>query len=135
MTDRHSPRVVGLQHVSLPFPGTPESMDVARRFYGDTLCLEARPVPPSLPGTVMWWAAGELEVHLFPEPSGVAVNDQSRRHMCLEVDDIDGFRAHLERSNVATIDNDGEIPGRPRFFALDPFGNAIEFVQLLPDHW
>ena len=30
---------------------------------------------------------------------------------------------------------DGEIPGRPRFFARDPFGNQIEFVEFRPDHW
>jgi catechol 2,3-dioxygenase-like lactoylglutathione lyase family enzyme len=131
----HRPRIVRLQHVALPYPGTPESAAAARHFYGDVLGLEELSVPPTLPGTVLWWAAGELEVHLFSEPSGVAVNDQSRRHPCLQVDDATTFRALLDTSGVTTVDNDGEIPGRPRFFARDPFGNQIEFVEFRPDHW
>ena len=40
-----------------------------------------------------------------------------------------------DTNGVETIDNDGEIPGRPRFFCRDPFGNAIEIVEFKPDHW
>ncbi len=129
------PRIQRLQHVSLPFPGTAESVAAARHFYGAVLGLEARPVPPTLPGVILWFAVGEQELHLFSEPAGVAVNAQSRRHPCLQVDDVARLRAHLEAAGVTTRDHDGEIPGRPRFFALDPFGNTIEFVTFEPDHW
>lgn len=127
MSDRR--RILGLQHVALPFPGTPESAAQARQFFGEILGLEERPAPATLPG-VLWFAAGEQELHLFPEPSGVAVNSESRRHPCVQVDDVDGFRAHLVRSGISTIDSDADIPGRQRFFALDPFGNAIEFIEI-----
>jgi catechol 2,3-dioxygenase-like lactoylglutathione lyase family enzyme len=124
-----------VQHISLPFPGSDESLEEARRFYADILGLEERPRPPALPGSGLWYAVGDQELHLFAEPSGVAVNSQSSRHPCFQVDDVARLRAHLDRSGVATRDHDGEIPGRPRFFALDPFGNTLEFVQFEPDHW
>lgn len=134
MTDDR-PRVQRLQHVSLPFPGDERSVEQARRFYTDVMGLEERPVPPALPGVVLWWAVGELELHVFSEPSGVAVNDQSHRHPCFQVDDVRRFRAHLDAAGVPTRDHNGEIPGRPRFFATDPFGNTLEFVQFEADHW
>jgi catechol 2,3-dioxygenase-like lactoylglutathione lyase family enzyme len=128
-------QVLGLQHVSLPFPGTDEAVAQARRFYGEGMGLEERPVPPALPGVIVWFATGDQELHLFAEAAGVAVNGQSRRHACFQVADITAFRSHLEAMGWPTIDHDGEIPGRPRFFARDPFGNMLEFVELRPDHW
>jgi catechol 2,3-dioxygenase-like lactoylglutathione lyase family enzyme len=128
-------RVVRLQHVSLPFPGSPESLDEARRFYGETLGLAERSRPPVFPGVGIWYDVGDQELHLFTEPAGVAVNSQSRRHPCFQVDDVAWLRAHLAAAGVTTRDHDGEIPGRPRFFAVDPFGNTLEFVQFEANHW
>jgi catechol 2,3-dioxygenase-like lactoylglutathione lyase family enzyme len=121
--------------VSLPFPGTEQSLDVARAFYAGTLGLRELSRPPAVPGTGIWYAAGDQELHLFSEPSGVAVNAASNRHPCFQVDDVVALRAHLVAAHVTTRDDDGEIPGRPRFFAVDPFGNTLEFVQFQPDHW
>jgi catechol 2,3-dioxygenase-like lactoylglutathione lyase family enzyme len=124
-----------LQHVSLPYPGTPESDDVARDFYAGRLGLDERPRPPALPGVGQWYAVGDQELHLFSEPSGVAANPQSRRHPCFQVDDVVELRRQLVEAGVATQDDDGAIPGRARFFAIDPFGNRLEFVQFAADHW
>jgi catechol 2,3-dioxygenase-like lactoylglutathione lyase family enzyme len=129
------PRLQRIQHVSLPFPGRVESSREARRFYAGILGLAERPRPPVLPSSGLWYAVGDQELHLFAEPSGVAVNPQSSRHPCFQVDDVRGLREYLVRSGVTTRDDDGEIPGRPRFFAIDPFGNTLEFVQFNPDHW
>jgi catechol 2,3-dioxygenase-like lactoylglutathione lyase family enzyme len=127
--------VLRVQHVSLPFPGSEASIAEARRFYEGTLGLEERPRPPALPGTGLWYAVGEQELHLFAEPSGVAANPQSRRHPCFHVEDVAELRRHLDAEGVRTRDDDGEIPGRPRFFALDPFENTLEFVEFEADHW
>jgi catechol 2,3-dioxygenase-like lactoylglutathione lyase family enzyme len=127
--------VLRLQHVSLPFPGTPDSLEDARRFYGDLLGLEERPRPPLLPGVGLWYAVGDQELHLFAEPAGVAANPQSRRHPCFQVDDVGALRGHLESVGVTTRDDDGEIPGRRRFFAVDPFDNTLELVQFEANHW
>jgi catechol 2,3-dioxygenase-like lactoylglutathione lyase family enzyme len=124
-----------VQHVSLPVPETSEAFDAARRFYGDVLGLREILRPPALPGTGIWYAVGDQELHLFSEPAGVAVNPQSRRHPCFEVDDVGALRAHLDAAGVTTRDHDGEIPGRPRFFAVDPFDNTLEFVHFEADHW
>jgi catechol 2,3-dioxygenase-like lactoylglutathione lyase family enzyme len=121
--------------VSLPFPGTADSIEEARRFYGGVLGLEERPRPPALPGAGLWYAVGDQELHLFAESSGVDANSQSRRHPCFQVDAVDELREQLTAAGVTTRDHDGEIPGRPRFFAVDPFGNTLEFVTFEADHW
>jgi catechol 2,3-dioxygenase-like lactoylglutathione lyase family enzyme len=129
--------VLRLQHVSLPFPGDAESLEAARGFYGEILGLEERARPPLLPGVGIWYITGpgDQELHLFSEPSGVAANPESRRHPCFQVDDVEALRARLVSAGVTTRDDDGEIPGRSRFFAIDPFDNTLEFVQFAPDHW
>jgi len=124
-----------VQHVSLPVPEGSEALDAARRFYGDSLGLEEIPRPPALPGTGIWYAVGDQELHLFSEPAGVAVNEQSRRHPCFQVDDVDALRSELHAAGVTTRDDDGMIPGRLRFFAIDPFGNTLEFVRFEANHW
>jgi catechol 2,3-dioxygenase-like lactoylglutathione lyase family enzyme len=121
-------QVLRLHHVALPFPGSVDDMAVARHFYGAVLGLRELAVPPSLPG-VLWFAAGDQEIHLFSEPLGAALNARSRRHPCLEVDDLLGLLVHLAENGIQTIDAEGDIPARIRFFALDPFGNALEFVE------
>ena len=127
--------ILRLQHVSLPIPGSPEALDAARRFYGGILGLDERPRPPALPGVGIWYAVADLELHLFAEPSGVAANAASRRHPCFQVDDVTALRSYLTAAGVTTFDDDGEITGRARFFAIDPFDNTIEFVQFAADHW
>jgi catechol 2,3-dioxygenase-like lactoylglutathione lyase family enzyme len=134
MTDRGA-GVLRLQHVSLPFPGTPASLETARRFYGEVLGLAECPRPPLLPNVGIWYTVGDQELHLFSEPNGVAVNPQSRRHPCFQVEDAAGLRARLESAGVTTRDDDGEIPGRIRFFAVDPFENTLELVQFEANHW
>jgi catechol 2,3-dioxygenase-like lactoylglutathione lyase family enzyme len=121
--------------VSLPCPADPESLEVARAFYGGILGLDEIARPPVFPGAGIWYAVGDQELHLFSEPSGVAANSESRRHPCFEVNDVEALRAHLASAGVTTRDHDGEIPGRPRFFAVDPFGNTLELVQFEANHW
>jgi catechol 2,3-dioxygenase-like lactoylglutathione lyase family enzyme len=134
MTDQ-ALAVLRLQHVSLPFPGSAPSLDEARAFYAGILGLEELARPPALPGVGIWYAVGDQELHLFSEPSGVDANHASKRHPCFQVDDVDGLRARLTGRGVVTRDHDGDIPGRPRFFAVDPFGNTLEFVRFEDDHW
>jgi catechol 2,3-dioxygenase-like lactoylglutathione lyase family enzyme len=134
-TDGRGPSINRLQHVSLPIPDDRESFDVARRFYGEILGLAEIDRPRVFPGTGIWYAVGDQELHLFSEPSGVTANPESRRHPCFEVDDVDALRARLESAGVTTRDHDGEIPGRPRFFAVDSFGNTLEFVHFDANHW
>jgi catechol 2,3-dioxygenase-like lactoylglutathione lyase family enzyme len=134
-TDRARSWINRLQHVSLPVPGDADSLATAREFYGATLGLEEIARPTVFPGAGIWYTVGDGELHLFSEPSGVAANPESKRHPCFEVEDVDGLRTHLAATGVTTRDHDGEIPGRPRFFAVDPFGNTLEFVHFERNHW
>jgi catechol 2,3-dioxygenase-like lactoylglutathione lyase family enzyme len=122
--------LIRIQHVAMPFPGTDESVAAARGFYSGLLGLEELTVPEALAGSVLWLAVGDQELHLFAEQSAVGGNDQTRRHPCFEVAHLGAFRDGLEQSGVKTIDGNPAIAGRPRFFVIDPFGNALEFIQL-----
>jgi catechol 2,3-dioxygenase-like lactoylglutathione lyase family enzyme len=119
--------VLGVQHVSLPIQDG--GQDEIRRFYGELLGLAEKPRPEASTAPIVWFDAGPQELHFLIEERNV--NLQSRRHACLQVDDVAALRAHLDANGVITEDEDFPIPGRPRFFARDPFGNLLEFVQLV----
>lgn len=120
-------KVRRLQHVSSPFPDGKQ--DEVRAFYGGVLDLNEIPVPRSLAsGGLVWFSAGpdSLEIHFFP---GIP-DPQHRRHLCLEVDDLDAARTRLTTAGYETLDAT-PISKRPRFFCRDPFGNLIEFTTLV----
>ena len=119
-------RILGVQHVSLPIE--PGGQDLARAFYVDLLRLPEKPVPHTLPQHLVWVDAGSQEIHLLVEGDAVDLNPRSRRHPCLEVDDVTALRTTLDANGIETEDEDFRLPGRRRFFARDPFGNLIEFV-------
>jgi catechol 2,3-dioxygenase-like lactoylglutathione lyase family enzyme len=125
-------RIVGIQHVALPFPGGAVAVVDARRFYGEALGLTELTPPTEFGTNVIWFSAGGQELHLFVEPSGVAANSESHRHPCFQVDDLVALRQHLEVMKIETITAEPPLPGRPRFFVMDPFGNAIELLELFP---
>jgi catechol 2,3-dioxygenase-like lactoylglutathione lyase family enzyme len=49
------------------------------------------------------------------------------------VDDILALRERCEAAGV-TVVGDVRIPGRPRFFVRDPFGNLIELTSIEEDY-
>ncbi len=119
-----------LQHVSIPRP--PGSDQLARDFYGGLVGLDEIPPPAILqPSQVIWFRAGDDgELHVFlEEPLG----DTSNRHFCLVVDDLGGLRARLRGAGYAPYDVEA-IPGRPRFFCRDPFGNIVEFTTIVGEY-
>ena len=115
-----------IQHVSIPRP--PDSATQTRAFYSGLLGLEEMSVPETLRDLdLIWFRLGATELHTFIEPPADSGSD---RHLCIEVDDLAALRARLEAAGHATSDAT-PIPGRPRFFCRDPFGNLIEFTTLL----
>ncbi|MDZ4721966.1 MAG: VOC family protein [Roseiflexaceae bacterium] len=120
------PRV---QHVSIPRP--PGSADQARSFYGNILGLEEVPPPHSIRHLdLVWYRLGTTELHLFAEEP---VSDSSGRHFCMEVDDLEALRARLIAGGYTPTETT-PVPGRPRFFCRDPFGNSIEFTTIIADY-
>jgi catechol 2,3-dioxygenase-like lactoylglutathione lyase family enzyme len=122
-------RLRSLQHVSSPFPDG--KSDEIRVFYGDVLGLREVPPPSTLAHMgLLWFSAGPgLELHFFPGPT----DPSSRRHFCLDIDDLEETRQRLTDSGAAPYD-DTPIPNRPRFFCSDPVGNLIEFTRIEGDY-
>ena len=121
---------IRLHHVSIPRP--PGSEESTRAFFGDLLGLDEIPPPNSLQAAeVIWFRIGEdTELHVFRE---AALDDPSIRHFCLVVEDLPGLRQSLADAGYAPYDVE-TIPGRPRFFCRDPFGNIIEFTTIIGDY-
>lgn len=116
-----------LHHISIP--ARPEEFDAGRRFYGDILGLEEIPAPKTLGrDNVLWFQAGECELHLFKEEDPNSA--PTGRHFCFAVKDLDSVRAKLEASDIAAEETT-PIHNRPRFFCQDPFGNRLELTQIL----
>lgn len=117
-----------IQHVSIPRP--PGSHEQARGFYGALLGLEEIPVPESIRDLdLIWYRLGDTELHLFAE---APVADSSGRHFCIEVQQLEEVRQRLRAAGYEPW-NPTRIPGRPRFFCRDPFGNTIEFTTIVGD--
>lgn len=123
-----------LQHVSVPYERGREAG--ARAFYGELLGLAELPPPRTLTG-VIWYRVGEAELHLFADEVGAeeAGGARGRHHFCLdwgEREALERLRRRLEGAGVATQDTT-PIPGRPRFFCRDPFGNRLELTATAGD--
>ena len=121
-----------LQHVSTPYRRGQQHE--VRAFYGGVLGLVEKDVPASLADQeLVWFEAGpdDLELHFLPDT--VPPDAAAQRHLCLEVEDLPGWRRKIEDAGVDTIDQE-PIPNRPRFFCRDPFGNLIELTTILGDY-
>jgi catechol 2,3-dioxygenase-like lactoylglutathione lyase family enzyme len=113
----------GIAHVQVAI--TPGGEDVARSFYGGLLGLAEVAKPESLGGRGgAWFACGPQEVHCGVEDE-VA---RTKRPPALLTDELDGLKARLEEAGVPT-EIDRQIPGYRRFYAWDPFGNRLEFLE------
>jgi catechol 2,3-dioxygenase-like lactoylglutathione lyase family enzyme len=113
-----------LHHVQVAIPAGGEAE--ARRFFGELLGLREVLKPPNLArrGGV-WFEVGDRQVHIGVDPK---FRPTSKAHIALEVDDLAGLRTHLDRHGVETMD-DEPLAGYRRFYARDPFGNRIEFLE------
>ena len=118
-----------VQHVSIPISAG--GAEKARWFYTGVLGIPEKPVPVELDASKLtWFAAGsdEHEIHCFVDSD--YENRSSGAHLCLEVDSINELRSRLVDNGI-TIDETISIHNRPRCFARDPFGNQIEFAQIV----
>ena len=117
--------VVRLQHTSVPMP--PGAGATARHFYGTVLEMVEKIPPESIiEEGLIWFHAGDDEIHLFRDenPAG-----NERQHFCLQVDDLAHLREQFAKHGVA-VEETTAVPGRPRCFVHDPFGNRIELTEV-----
>lgn len=122
-------RFTGIDHVQLAAPEGCEAE--ARRFYGALLGWEELPKPEPLRSRGgVWFRCGSQQLHIgVQEPFRPA----TKAHPAFEVADLPALRAHLVRHGVAVVDDDARAgQGVDRFYASDPFGNRIEFMERRP---
>jgi catechol 2,3-dioxygenase-like lactoylglutathione lyase family enzyme len=114
-------RVTGLDHVQLAAPAGCETE--ARAFFGELLGLEQVEKPEALRGRGGAWFAlpDGRQLHVGVE---AAFAPAAKAHPAFAVEGYDELRA---RFGAAATDD--AIPGVRRFYAADPWGNRLEFVD------
>jgi catechol 2,3-dioxygenase-like lactoylglutathione lyase family enzyme len=118
-------RVARIDHIQIAAPAGCE--DAAREFYGSILGLKEIEKPAILRARGgCWFECGSQQVHI-----GVERNFQpaKKAHPAFAVFHFDELRKTL-RALGATVVDDENLPGMRRFYAEDPWGNRIEFVEI-----
>ncbi len=117
-------KIIALDHVQLAMPPGEEAR--ARHFYGELLGLAEVAKPEPLAARGGCWFEGEgLAVHLGVQRDFAP---SRKAHLCFQVDDLEAARQTLLRGGVP-ITPDESVTGVRRFYAADPFGNRLEFLQ------
>ncbi|MFB7997721.1 VOC family protein [Streptomyces sp. NPDC056002] len=115
-----------LDHVQLAAPAGSE--DALCRFYEDALGMTRTPKPPALAARGgCWFEAGQVRLHLGIEQD---FRPARKAHPGLRVTGIEAYAARLAAHGVR-ITWDGDLPGHRRFYADDPVGNRLEFLEPL----
>jgi len=116
--------LAAVDHVQLAAP--PGSEDLLRRFYTGTLGMTEVPKPPVLAAKGgCWFRAGAVHLHLGIEPG---FEPSAKAHPGLRVTGIEAYAARLE-AHGTPVTWDMDLPGHRRFYALDPVGNRLEFLE------
>ena len=113
-----------IDHIQLAAPKGCE--DAARKFYGEILGLREIEKPESLRTRGgCWFQCGAQQLHIGVEADFRAAK---KAHPAFVAADLEKLRAALQAHDIAVKDDDA-IPGFRRFFAEDPWGNRLEFVE------
>jgi catechol 2,3-dioxygenase-like lactoylglutathione lyase family enzyme len=117
-------RFDGLHHAQLAMPAGAEP--AVRAFYAGILGMTELDKPPVLAARGgCWFRSGALELHLGVERD---FSPARKAHPGMLVSDIDALAARLTASGV-DVEWDDDFPGHRRFYAHDPLGNRLEFLQ------
>jgi catechol 2,3-dioxygenase-like lactoylglutathione lyase family enzyme len=114
----------GLDHVQIAAPQGCE--EDARRFFGGLLGLPelSKPEPLASRGGA-WFQLGAQELHIGVDAEFAPAR---KAHPAFAVEDVDALAAQLESAG-GEVRWDDELPGIRRFYAEDPWGNRLEFLQ------
>ncbi len=119
-----------LHHVLLASP--PGSEAASRTYYGELLGLTEISKPPALAARGGCWFRGTgYELHLGIEAD---FRPARKAHPAIRVGDLAAVAARLSEAGHA-VKIDDELPGFRRFYADDPHGNRLEFVQPTEPDW
>ncbi|MBN9304206.1 MAG: glyoxalase [Devosia sp. 67-54] len=113
-----------IDHVQLAIPRGSEA--VCRAFYCGLLGWREIDKPPALAARGgLWLDIGAGQVHLGVEED---FRPARKAHPALSVEDLDGLARTLQDAGVSVAFDDA-IAGVRRFYAHDPVGNRLEFIQ------
>jgi catechol 2,3-dioxygenase-like lactoylglutathione lyase family enzyme len=116
--------IVRLDHIQLAAPKDCET--AARKFYGSILGLAEIEKPESLRGRGgCWFECGNQQIHIGVEAE---FRPAKKAHPAFAVRDLVVLRETLMAHAVQIVD-DHSLPGTRRFFAEDPWGNRLEFLE------
>lgn len=117
--------VLGLHHVQLSF--APQLQAQMEHFYGHLLGL--RPMPHSAVAYVLSYAAGGQRIDLMPRRIAAGtVQLGGHGHLALQVADASSLQQHLLRHGAMVLAV-VQVQEGLRFYAKDPAGNTLEFLQ------
>jgi catechol 2,3-dioxygenase-like lactoylglutathione lyase family enzyme len=118
--------VAGVDHVQVAAP--PGCEEEARRFYGGLLGLEELEKPLALAARGgVWFACGPQQLHVGVERDFAPARKAHPALVVAPPGDLERLAEELEHAGVA-VTWDSELPGTPRFYAPDPWGNRLELV-------
>jgi catechol 2,3-dioxygenase-like lactoylglutathione lyase family enzyme len=116
--------ITRIDHVQLAAPKGCEA--AAREFYGSILGLTEIEKPASLRARGgCWFQCGEQQIHIGVE---AAFQPAKKAHTAFAVANLGKLRESLVARGVK-ITEDDSLPSTRRFFAEDPWGNRLEFLE------
>ncbi len=119
--------IIRLHHVQITIPRGMEEQ--GRAFYCGLLGLPEIEKPAALQGRGGFWLqVGDRQVHVGTE-DGVQ-RTATKAHVAYEVDDIEACRTLLQQVGIEILEA-VPLPGLERFEIRDPFGNRVEFTQVM----
>lgn len=119
-----TPIVRALHHVQLAMPAGGEAE--AEAFYEGLLGISRVDKPAHLEARGGCWFENEdVKIHLGVEGE---FRPARKAHPALIVNDLAALRTVLEEAEIEVV-VDQPLPGFNRFYASDPFGNRLEFLQ------
>jgi catechol 2,3-dioxygenase-like lactoylglutathione lyase family enzyme len=119
----------GVHHIALTIPPGAESR--VRAFYGGVLGMtEVADAGPADGRSGCQFRSGDLEFD-FEVDLDAYVPSPRQAHPGTLVADIDALAARLAERGVA-VEWDDRFLGYRRFYARDPLGNRLEFLQPMP---
>ena len=117
--------VACLDHIQIAAPEGCE--DKAREFYGSLLGMREIEKPPILKARGgCWFQCGSQQMHIGVERDFRAAK---KAHPAFGVFHLDELRKTLQSAGAAVIEDEA-LPGTRRFYAEDPWGNRVEFVEI-----
>jgi catechol 2,3-dioxygenase-like lactoylglutathione lyase family enzyme len=118
-------RVAHVDHIQIAAPEGCEP--AAREFYGSILGLQEVEKPLALRARGgCWFQCDKQQVHIGVERD---FHPAKKAHPAFVVFSLDELRQTLLARGISVVDGE-DLPERSRFFANDPWGNRIEFVEM-----